>query len=461
MRKHFLLILLSILLICTTMLFVGCNDTPDNTNENGDGTTQTPSGDNSNGDNTSKFSLSSNLGNCTIEGDKINITAPNSTTSFSFINAFDIPENYKWELHYDKSCLPSLNVVSKSVDLDEGDNTLYALFINKNNSDDIYLYEIVLHRCYDITVSYEVLTVDKSSTFVKCSRKDTISTLSKYELTYIPSENSFERGYSFGGYLDADLNEITQITPRTNTTIYIYQKPCTYKVTFDAAGGNLSNNSLNVTYKSSYILPEPQKAEFKFDGWFIENTNTEVSTSGTWNFPQDVTLVAKWKTIYTEHTIAQADAYTDDVIKGLISSNMFRATVQYQKNENDVNESVITVRCDLVMREYVDIAWNCTGEVKDYDLFVVGKINVKVTYIRTTQTGQRIQETGYFEIQNIEAKAHITYDTYGGILLMFEFKQKDVKAIVEKQGYEFVSVESDAYCTYGAYGTVVYDKIYN
>ena len=55
MKKHFLLILLSILLICTIMLFAGCDDTPDSTNENGDGTTQTPSGDNSNGDNTSKF----------------------------------------------------------------------------------------------------------------------------------------------------------------------------------------------------------------------------------------------------------------------------------------------------------------------------------------------------------------------------------------------------------------------
>ena len=146
MRKHFLLILLSILLICTTIFFVGCDDTLDNTNKNDGGATQTPNDDNSNGDNTSKFSLSSNLENCTIENDKINITVSNSTSSFSFINAFSIPETYRWELHYDKACLPNLNIVSKSVNLEYGTNIFYALFVNKNNSDEIYLYEVAVYR---------------------------------------------------------------------------------------------------------------------------------------------------------------------------------------------------------------------------------------------------------------------------------------------------------------------------
>ena len=146
MKKHFLLILLSILLICTTIFFVGCDDTPDNANKNDGGATQTPNDNNSNGDNTYKFSLSSNLENCTIEGDKINITVSNSTSSFSFINAFSIPETYRWELHYDKACLPNLNIVSKSVNLEYGTNVFYALFVNKNNSDEIYLYEVAVYR---------------------------------------------------------------------------------------------------------------------------------------------------------------------------------------------------------------------------------------------------------------------------------------------------------------------------
>ena len=39
MRKHLLSMLLSIILICTTILLVGCNNTHDNTNGNCDGTT--------------------------------------------------------------------------------------------------------------------------------------------------------------------------------------------------------------------------------------------------------------------------------------------------------------------------------------------------------------------------------------------------------------------------------------
>ena len=116
----------------------GLNDT----NDNDDGTTQISSGNNSTDNNSSKFSLSSNLDNCIIEGNEISITVSNGTNSLSFINAFSIPKNYKWELHYDKECLPNLNIVGKSVDLDYGTNILYALFTNKNNSDEIYLYEV-------------------------------------------------------------------------------------------------------------------------------------------------------------------------------------------------------------------------------------------------------------------------------------------------------------------------------
>lgn len=214
MKKHFLLILLSILLICTIMLFAGCDDTPDSTNENGDGTTQTPSGDDSNGDNTSEFSLSANLENCTIEGDNISIAVSNSTNSFSFINAFNIPENYKWELHYDKSCLPSLNVVSKSVDLDEGDNTLYALFINKSNSDEIYLYEILVHRTAYISVKVNT-GVDTPKNY-SCLEGTTIKELKIDIPTY--DDRQFKK---------------LQINGATVTEDYILTNSCTINVIYE------------------------------------------------------------------------------------------------------------------------------------------------------------------------------------------------------------------------------------
>ena len=84
----------------------------------------------------------SDIENSVIEGNTIRFDVSNETDSFSFINAFTISENYRWELHWDKACIPSLNIVSKSVNLENGDNVLYALFINKNNTEDIHLYEL-------------------------------------------------------------------------------------------------------------------------------------------------------------------------------------------------------------------------------------------------------------------------------------------------------------------------------
>lgn len=118
--------------MCSIMLFCGCNSpfqSDENTNEN-----------------SSKFSLFTSLENCNIEGDKINITVPNNMDSISFTDAFSIPNNYKWELHYDRSCLPELNIVSKSINLEYGNNTVYAIFFNKNNTDEFYLYEISVYR---------------------------------------------------------------------------------------------------------------------------------------------------------------------------------------------------------------------------------------------------------------------------------------------------------------------------
>ena len=125
------------MLVSCVSLFVSCDSSVDSPP-----TSSSDSSDN----NSSKFTLSTNLENCLIEGNDIKVTVPKSKNSISLIDAFSIPNNYKWELHYDKSCLPNMNIVSKNIDLEYGTNILYALFINKNNTDEIYLYEIKVYR---------------------------------------------------------------------------------------------------------------------------------------------------------------------------------------------------------------------------------------------------------------------------------------------------------------------------
>lgn len=365
MKKHFLLILLSILLICTTMLFAGCDDTSNNTNENGDGTTQTPSGDNSNGDNTSKFSLSSSLENCTIEGDKINITVPNSTNSFSFINAFNIPENYKWELHYDRSCLPSLNVVSKSVDLDEGNNTLYALFVNKSNTEDIYLYEILIHRVYNAELKYYMLSPNGSKTFIKA---DNIATKQDYTLTYIPNDSAFDVGHNFSHYENIVGEKITSVNISTSTDIFIIQKANLYTITLDVNGGqSLDKTQISVTYGATYELPTPQKVDFEFNGWHTAD-NVLIKNNGTWDIANNITLKASWTNEYITYTGTAGDTFLSSLIK----------TTATIKNETDTNnETKTTYSVDF---EFDPTLSSAVNEVKEWDFEIELVISVLVQY---------------------------------------------------------------------------------
>ncbi len=166
MRK--LLIALLTLIFSFCFVFTACNDEDKKSSSINNGNSQninssTDSSSNSNTDKTpdsstnsssspneeiQHFSLTTNIESCTIKGTIIQFSVPYTTYSYSFINSFNIPANYKWELHYDKSCLPNLNIVSKTADLNAGENVLYALFVNKNNADEIYLYEIHIYKEY-------------------------------------------------------------------------------------------------------------------------------------------------------------------------------------------------------------------------------------------------------------------------------------------------------------------------
>lgn len=365
MKKHFLLILLSAFLICSTIIFAGCDNTPDNTDENGGGTTETPSGDNTNTGDTSKLSLTTNIENCTIEDDKINITVSNDTKSFSFINAFNTPENYKWELHYDKACLPSLNVVSKSVDLDEGDNVLYALFVNKENSEEIYLYEILIHRIYNADLKYYVVSPNGSKTFVK---SENIVTKQDYALTYIPNDSFWDVGHIFSHYENNAGDKITSINISTSTDVLIVQKANSYTITLDVNGGtSLDKSKITVTYGAFYELPTPQKVDCLFEGWYSDD-NDFITNSGTWNIANNITLKAHWANEYITYTGSSGDEFLNSLFK----------TTPTTKNEIEANNETQTTYS--VEFEFDPTLSSAVNEAKEWDFEIELVISVFVQY---------------------------------------------------------------------------------
>lgn len=67
-----------------------------------------------------------------------------------------------------------------------------------------------------------------------------------------------------------------------------------YKVTYDAAGGTLSNTFTYVRFGKPYTLETPIRDNYVFDGWKDENDNNVAVGGPSWDYQNDVNLTAVW-----------------------------------------------------------------------------------------------------------------------------------------------------------------------
>jgi uncharacterized repeat protein (TIGR02543 family) len=104
--------------------------------------------------------------------------------------------------------------------------------------------------------------------------------------------------YIFDGWYHNDQNidngvwEISDNIELEARWIYKY-----YQVFFENNIGSLYTGSLDVVYNEDYQLPIPSEENYVFIGWF---RNEELfSNNGKWSDTKDITLVAKWESIFT------------------------------------------------------------------------------------------------------------------------------------------------------------------
>ncbi len=121
----------------------------------------------------------------------------------------------------------------------------------------------------------------------------------------LPSDVT-KTGYTFlGWYVNADFSgsAVTAIgTDETgNKSFYAKWAVNSYKVTFDANGGECDTTEQTATYDSTYgELPVPTRTGYTFLGWFTASENgNEVKATDAVTVAQDQTLYAHWeKTVY-------------------------------------------------------------------------------------------------------------------------------------------------------------------
>jgi len=112
-------------------------------------------------------------------------------------------------------------------------------------------------------------------------------------------------GYTFDGWYTSGsggtrITENTTVSLAGNQTLYAHWTAKTYTVTFNANGGNLSDNSyITVKTGSRYgTLPTATRNSYTFDGWYTsENGGTKITENTTVSLTGNQTLYAHWTAV--------------------------------------------------------------------------------------------------------------------------------------------------------------------
>lgn len=123
-----------------------------------------------------------------------------------------------------------------------------------------------------------------------------------------PADDPTRTGYLFDGwYLGSELFPFNSYQVYDDLTLLAHWKSMNVNLTLDANGGDVEYNTKTVTYGVDYVLPTPTRANYTFDGWYLDDTLL-CPMSGVWAFSKvDITLKARWAGTQAEITFANDD----------------------------------------------------------------------------------------------------------------------------------------------------------
>ena len=110
--------------------------------------------------------------------------------------------------------------------------------------------------------------------------------------------NPTKEGYVFLGWTGTDLDEITPTVTISsgdygNRSYEAHWQGNSFTVTFDANGGSVNKDTMQVSCGAEYTLPTPTRTGYIFLGWYDGDTKHNVSA--TWTTENNITLTAKWQ----------------------------------------------------------------------------------------------------------------------------------------------------------------------
>lgn len=211
----------------------------------------------------------------------IEMLVDKNTSSVNLSNMVKVSPNSSWKLYgADSSLIPT-----KYANLQDGDND-YLIVVS--SADGLYdnTYSLNIYKSFEVSVKF----YDVYNSVVRTVTADTGC---KYTIDYTPEIV----GYTFNYWKLGD-KQTTEFTPYDDVNLYSDCTANTYFLNLNADGGEVAENSTQVTFDSNYTLPVPTKTGHTFTGWYYrENKITDIDGTSlkTSKFSEISEIIAKWQ----------------------------------------------------------------------------------------------------------------------------------------------------------------------
>lgn len=200
----------------------------------------------------------------------VSLTVANDTEILYLYQYVQAKEGVSWLLSRSIEATGDDTINSKTVQLQEGENTYYILCTGENNLFEIYTISIYRRHMY--TISFENLTETQK--------------VEEGSMATTPAAKPNKTGYTFVSW---SFNFTTPITE--NVEVKANWKANTYTITYDPNGGHVAPATQTVTFGSEVTLPVPTRTGYDFAGWQKGDT---LYQNGVWDTASDITLTAIW-----------------------------------------------------------------------------------------------------------------------------------------------------------------------
>ena len=228
-----------------------------------------------------------------INGTSVFMLVDETTDSVSLSSKVTCSEGSVWKLYYDKLGqveIPTKIAAGQSGELNDGDNIFYIV-VTSGDSTKVNVYEIKIHRQYEIFVNYY-----DGETLLDTEE---VTSGNTFDARYIPKI----AGYTFNYWKNSKNQKYSESVLYESISLYADKSANKYTVSLDVNGGNeLFKSNAQVTYDGAFKFEVPTRPGYTFSGWYVrynqskeeQLTNEKGNSLSAWNISEDVTVKAGW-----------------------------------------------------------------------------------------------------------------------------------------------------------------------